>query len=79
MKIRWKNPDIEKMEWQSETEFLKYVRSECCLTQENLAKSLKVSKVLITMVETGQKALTRKLLEKLQKKDGRKIEILIGD
>ena len=46
-------------------ELLKKIRSEASLTQEDLAKKLGVSTVLITMIETGQKEVSRGFIEKL--------------
>jgi len=44
---------------------IKKIRKESGLTQGQLADVLKVSKVLITMIETGQKSISKKMVEKL--------------
>ena len=49
-------------------ELIKKIRDEADLTQAELAKSLGVSTVLITMVETGQKEVSKKLLIKIADK-----------
>ena len=46
-------------------ELLKKIREESNLTQEQLATVLGVSEVLITMVETGQKQVSRNLVVRL--------------
>ena len=47
---------------------LKKIRNEAGLTQEDLARVLKVSTALIAMVETGQKEVSKNLIEKLAEK-----------
>lgn len=47
---------------------IKKIRDEAGLTQAEFAKALDVSPVLITMVETGQKEVSKKLLLKLAQK-----------
>lgn len=44
---------------------IKKIRKESGLTQGQLADVLKVSKVLITMIETGQKSISKKMILKL--------------
>lgn len=51
-------------------DLLKKIRDEAGLTQEDLAEVLDVSTVLISMIETGQKQVSRNLIEKLAKKLG---------
>ena len=46
-------------------ELIKKIRDEAGLTQAQLAKALGVSTVLIAMVETGQKEVSKSLLLKL--------------
>jgi len=46
-------------------ELIKKVRDEAGLTQAEFAKALGVSAVLIAMVETGQKEVSKKLLIRL--------------
>jgi len=46
-------------------ELIKKIRDEAGLTQAEFAKALGVSAVLITMVETGQKEVSKNLLLKL--------------
>jgi len=48
-------------------ELLKKIRDEAGITQKELADRLKVSTVLIAMVETGQKDPSKKLITKLAK------------
>jgi len=47
---------------------IKKIREESDLTQNQLAEVLEVSKVLIAMIETGQKPVSKKLISKLAKK-----------
>jgi len=47
---------------------LKKIRNEAGLTQEDLARVLEVSTALIAMVETGQKEVSKNLIERLAKK-----------
>lgn len=49
-------------------EFLKKIREESQLTQEDLAKILGVSTILISMVETGQKEVSKKFIKTLAEK-----------
>ncbi len=49
---------------------LKLIRESADLTQEELSVALGVSKVLISMVETGQKQPSKKLVFKLAEKMG---------
>lgn len=49
-------------------DLLKKIRASANLTQEDLAKILEVSTVLITMIETGQKEVSRKFIENLAQK-----------
>ncbi|MBU1033030.1 helix-turn-helix transcriptional regulator [Patescibacteria group bacterium] len=49
-------------------EFLKKIREESQLTQEDLAKVLGVSTVLVSMIETGQKEVSKKFIKGLAKK-----------
>lgn len=44
---------------------LKHIRKEAGLTQAEFAKSIDVSPVLIAMVESGQKEVSKKLLQKI--------------
>jgi transcriptional regulator with XRE-family HTH domain len=46
-------------------DLLKKIRAESQLTQSQLAKTLDVSTVLIAMVESGQKEVSKKLVLKL--------------
>jgi len=46
-------------------ELIKKIRNEAGLTQAEFAKALGVSTVLIAMVETGQKEVSKKLLIKI--------------
>lgn len=46
-------------------ELIKKIRNEAELTQTELAKALGVSSVLISMVETGQKQVSKKLLVRI--------------
>ncbi|HAH04212.1 MAG: Helix-turn-helix domain protein [Parcubacteria group bacterium GW2011_GWA2_43_17] len=49
-------------------ELLKKIREEAGLTQSEFAKILGVSTVLITMIETGQKEVSKNLIIKLAEK-----------
>src|SRR3989344_2973128 len=49
-------------------DLLKQIRSEGDLTQEDLARALKVSTVLISMIETGQKDVSKNFIERLANK-----------
>lgn len=49
-------------------ELIKKIRDEAGLTQAEFATAIGVSAVLIAMVETGQKEVSKKLLIKLAKK-----------
>jgi transcriptional regulator with XRE-family HTH domain len=49
-------------------DLLKQIRNEGGLTQEQLAKVLDVSTVLISMLETGQKDVSKNFIEKLADK-----------
>lgn len=49
-------------------DLLRQIRSEGDLTQEELARALKVSTVLISMIETGQKDVSKNFIEKLADK-----------
>lgn len=46
-------------------ELIKQIRNEAGLTQAEFAKAVEVSPVLIAMVETGQKEVSKKLLLKI--------------
>lgn len=46
-------------------ELLKHIRNEAGLTQAEFASAVEVSPVLIAMVETGQKEVSKKLLLKI--------------
>lgn len=46
-------------------DLIKKIRKESGLTQGQLASALKVSKVLIAMIETGQKPISKKMILKL--------------
>jgi transcriptional regulator with XRE-family HTH domain len=46
-------------------DLIKKIRKESGLTQDQLACALKVSKVLIAMIETGQKPISKKMVIKL--------------
>lgn len=50
--------------------FLKKIREESRLTQEELAKILCVSTILVSMVETGQKEVSKKFIKSLAEKMG---------
>lgn len=52
-------------------ELIKKIRNEAGLTQAELAKAIDVSPVLIAMVESGQKEVSKKLILKLA--DGLKV------
>lgn len=49
-------------------ELLKNIREESDLTQEEMARALGVSTILISMIETGQKDASKKLIVKLADK-----------
>jgi transcriptional regulator with XRE-family HTH domain len=49
-------------------ELIKQIRNEAGLTQAEFAKAVEVSPVLIAMVETGQKEVSKKLLLKIAEK-----------
>jgi transcriptional regulator with XRE-family HTH domain len=49
-------------------ELIKKIREEAGLTQSEFAKALDVSSVLIAMVETGQKEVSKKLVLRLSEK-----------
>lgn len=49
-------------------DLLKKIRDKSGLTQSELAKVLGVSTILISMVETGQKEVSKNLIVKLAKK-----------
>ena len=49
-------------------QLLKEIRKESELTQEDFAKALNVSTVLISMIETGQKEVSKNLIVKLANK-----------
>ncbi len=49
-------------------ELIKKIRDEAGLTQAEFAKALDVSAVLIAMVETGQKKVSKKLILRLAEK-----------
>lgn len=49
-------------------ELIKKIRNEAGLTQSEFAKAIGVSAVLITMVETGQKEVSKNFLLKLANK-----------
>lgn len=49
-------------------ELLKKIRDESGLTQEQLAKVLEVSTILISMIETGQKEVSRNFIVRLAEK-----------
>ena len=49
-------------------DLLKQIRKESDLTQEELARVLDVSTILISMLETGQKDVSKNFIEKLAKK-----------
>lgn len=49
-------------------QLLKKIRKESDLTQEELASVLSVSTVLISMIETGQKEVSKSFIIKLAKK-----------
>lgn len=51
-------------------DLLKQIRAKANLTQEDLAKVLGVSTVLITMIETGKKQVSRNFIQKLAEKLG---------
>ena len=51
-------------------ELLKEIRRESNLTQEEMAKILEVSTVLIAMIETGQKEVSKAFIIKLAEKLG---------
>lgn len=51
-------------------DLLKQIRKEGNLTQEELARALGVSTILISMIEAGQKEVSRGFLEKLADKMG---------
>jgi len=47
---------------------LKQIRKESDLTQEEFARALSVSTILISMIETGQKEASKNFVEKLAEK-----------
>lgn len=47
------------------SELIKQIRKEAGLTQATFAKRIGVSKVLVTMIETNQKEVSKKFLQKL--------------
>lgn len=49
-------------------QLLKEIRKESDLTQEEFAKALDVSTVLISMIETGQKEVSKSFIVKLAEK-----------
>ena len=49
-------------------ELIKKIRESSDLTQENLAKALSVSTILISMVESGQKEVSKRLIINLADK-----------
>lgn len=51
-------------------DLLKQIRKEGDLTQEELAKVLNVSTILISMLETGQKEASKNFIERLAEKLG---------
>lgn len=50
------------------SKLIKKIRNEACLTQAEFAKAIGVSTVLITMVETGQKDVSKKLIIKVARR-----------
>lgn len=57
--------------------FVRLLRDHLGWTQSRFAKHIGVSTVLVSMVESGQKAVTIKLLKKIAKSLGINIEIKI--
>jgi len=49
-------------------DLLKQIRKESDLTQEELARALDVSTILISMIEIGKKEVSRNFIEKLAEK-----------
>lgn len=47
------------------SQLIKKIRKESGLTQQQLARALRVSTVLISMIESGQKPISTKMVEKL--------------
>ncbi|MFA5129985.1 MAG: helix-turn-helix transcriptional regulator [Patescibacteria group bacterium] len=52
------------------SEFLKKIREESDLRQEDLARILGVSTILVSMIETGQKDVSKKFIKVLADKMG---------
>lgn len=49
-------------------DLLKEIRGEANLTQQDLARILGISTILVAMVETGQKQVSKNFIERLAKK-----------
>lgn len=49
-------------------ELIKRIREEAGLTQPEFAKKIGVSPILVSMVETGQKPVSKKMIEKIAEK-----------
>ncbi len=49
-------------------DLIKKIREEAELTQTEFAKKIDVSPVLVAMVETGQKPISKKMIEKIAEK-----------
>lgn len=49
-------------------ELIKKIRTEAGLTQAEFAKSINVSPILIAMIESGQKEVSKKLVRKIADK-----------
>ena len=49
------------------SQLIKKIRKESGLTQQQLAKALQVSTILISMIESGQKPISSKMVERLSK------------
>ena len=53
--------------YMNSSQLLKKIRKESGFTQQQLAKALQVSTILISMIESGQKPISTKMVERLSK------------
>jgi len=49
-------------------EVIRRIREEAGLTQPEFAKKIDVSPILVSMIETGQKPVSKKMIEKIAEK-----------